>query len=145
MSAFALTQDGKRVAEAQYSERPEVLRQIPIERQLEAFIVAMLLTEPPDLRLPDVVAERGTAILPYLAAKLESTKEDIDRVHLTEVLVCIERRGTYDVRGDQHLQEIFRKAFGKTNPGTFQRMMMENGRRIGWQIDPPASTSERSQ
>jgi hypothetical protein len=137
LSAEAEIDVGEKIAATSYTERPQALRALPLAEQVKALLSAMARTEPPDLRLPDVVAERGAAIIPYAAAAMSSATQDFDRVNLIILLARIQSLGAYDVRGDARLHALFDEAASRMRFPEYREMMLQDGQRIGWGSPSP--------
>jgi hypothetical protein len=92
----------------------------------------MSAIDPPDIRLPSVVAEAGESVVAVLQSHLPSTRAELAIVDLSEVLARMQELGTYDVRRDRMLRRTFDARLATAREPRVVVMLRAIARRIGW-------------
>jgi len=116
---------------ASYDERPLKLAELEPSKRLETYIALMPRTHPPDLRLAEIVAKAGAAVVPGLKRHLKS-ENDVVVADISVVMWRMQVLGTYDVQNDKELRQLYTDRIAHLRIATVLPMLQQSAKYIGW-------------
>jgi hypothetical protein len=117
----------ERFFEGDILTRLERLETYPLEQQWRIFLYGNQVIHPPITGLALPVAKQGKAALTYILRQTEQSQNDLDFRDSLVVFQSMQRRGYYDVCGDEEAMQAIRSNEGKIRDpdwrGTYSRML----------------------
>lgn len=108
--AFACRTTGEELTEdflrRSTEERRVVIRQYPVEVQVDLFLEAMRRTHPSDSALRESLATNGAKIVPALINHLVSMDSDLAKMDLIGVFFNMQFNDYYDVASDAETMRV---------------------------------------
>jgi hypothetical protein len=100
-------------------ERHLEFRKLPIEKQVEFYLIRASNSHPADRSFADDIAVRGEDVLPYLLERLEKEPEDYRRNHIIWIFRQI-HVNTIDLRNRKEVIDALERAVEKMKGPSFK-------------------------
>lgn len=91
------------------AELHELFRACSLNEQYKLYRYGNDVVEPPHIELADLIAERGSTIVPFLANKIANEREEVAVRDILAIFSALQRNGEYDVRSDAYLMALLSK------------------------------------
>lgn len=78
-------QDYTKLMELPRDERKETFEGLPLEKQVDFYLIRALHSHPSDTSFAESIAKRGETVIPYLLERLHSEKKDYNKQFLIRI------------------------------------------------------------
>jgi hypothetical protein len=93
-------------ADRSADHRMHTFRLHSVDQQLQIFLYGNQVIHPPTIYLADCFALGGSEAVAVLRSRLSARVTDLDIRDMANLLLAIQRSGTYDVRADEALRRL---------------------------------------